>query len=164
MNKSFRYSTFLSALALLLSLAACQSDKSTLGGFFDLDTDVKIQFIVDADINPDEQGTASPLFMRMYELKTQKTMKKADFIDLYEKDKKVLGADMVTKHKLKRFTPGEQRTEKFVLNKDTQYVALYAEFLNFSDSKYKLVFPVVVNNVFRNSYTIRVSGNELLLE
>jgi hypothetical protein len=39
---------------------------------------------------------------------------------------------------------------------------LYAEFLEFKDSKYKLIIPVVANNVFRNSVVIRVSGNELI--
>jgi type VI secretion system protein VasD len=148
---------------LLLSISACQSNKSVVGEYFDLDTDLKIEFIVDSDINQDELGIASPLFIRMYELKSDKMMKKADFIDIYEKDKETLGADLVGEvHKLKRFTPGQNRTENFVLEKNTQYVALYAEFFDFKESSFKLIFPVVANNVFRNSIKIRVSGNQLL--
>jgi type VI secretion system protein VasD len=150
-------------LLLLTTLSACQSNKSLVGEYFDLDTDLKIEFIVDSDINQDELGIASPLFIRLYELKSEKMMKKADFIDIYEKDKEALGADMVGEaHKLKRFTPGQNRIESFVLDKDTQYVALYAEFFDFKESRFKLIFPVVANNVFRNSIKIRVSGNQLL--
>ena len=150
-------------LFLLFNVAACQSNKSIVGEYFNLDTDLKIDFIIDADINQDEQGIASPLFIRMYELKSEKMMKKADFIDIYEKDKETLGADLVGEvHKLKRFTPGQNRTESFVLDKGTQYVGLYAEFFDFKESKFKLTFPVVANNVFRNSIKIRVSGNQLL--
>lgn len=145
-------------------LMGCQSMNGAVGGYFGLDTDLQIDFKVDADINPDELGKASPLFIRMYELKANKMMKKADFIEIYERDKEVLGSDMVAMHKLKRFKPGESRTEYFVLDKKAHYVALYAEFLEFKEAKYKLVIPVVANNVFRNSVTIRVAGNELIVD
>ena len=147
-----------------LILISCQSNKSLVGGYLDLDTDITIEFIVDADSNPDEAGVGSPLFVRMYELKSSKMMQKADFIDLFEQDKKTLGADMVGDiHRFKRFKPGEDRTENFVLSPKTQYIALYAEFLDFQESKFKLVVPVVVNNVFRNSVTVRIAGNEMTL-
>jgi len=148
--------------ALLSSLTACQSMNGAVGGYFGFDTDLQIDYIIDADINPDELGKASPLFIRMYELQSSKMMKKADFIELYERDKEVLGADMTAVHKLKHFKPGESRTEHFVLNPKTRYVALYGEFLEFKNAKYKLIIPVVANNVFRNTVTIRVSGNELI--
>lgn len=152
-------------LLLVFSLiGGCQSMNAAVGGYLGLDTDLQIDFIVDADINPDELGKASPLFVRMYELSSSKMIKKADFISLYERDKEILGADMVAVHKLKRMKPGEGRTEHFVLDKKTNYVALYGEFLEFKRSKFKLVFPVVANNVFRNSVKIRVSGNDLIFD
>lgn len=153
----------LAFIATFLSvLTACQAVNSSVGGYFDLDTDVQIELLVDADINPDEQGLASPLFIRLYELSSNKMMRRADFIEIYERDKELLGADMIAVHKLKRLKPGENRTEHFVLDKKTNYVALYAEFLEFKGSKYKLIIPVVANNVFRDSVVIRVSGNELI--
>ncbi len=159
LNTIFRL-TIILAIALL---TGCQTINGQVGSYFGMDTDLQIDFIVDADINPDELGKASPLFIRMYELKTEKMMEKSGFIDLYERDKEILGADMVAKHELKRFKPGENRTENFVLEKTANQVALFAEFLEFKDSKFKLIFPVVANNVFRNKVTIKVSGNELIL-
>lgn len=151
-------------IALLTVLVGCQSDKSLVGGYFNLDTDLKMEFIVEAGINPDEQGVGSPLFLRMYQLKSTSMIEKADFIDLYEQDKKTLGADLVGEvQRLNRFKPGENRIEQFVLDQKTKYVALYAEFLDFKDSQFKLVIPVVTNNVFKNSAVIRISGNEILL-
>ncbi|MCW8935088.1 MAG: type VI secretion system lipoprotein TssJ [Gammaproteobacteria bacterium] len=149
---------------LLSVLTACQSMNGAVGGYFGLDTDLEITFEVDADINPDEMGKASPLFIRMYELKAKKMMKKADFIELYERDKEVLGADMIAVHKLKHFNPGKARSEHFVLDPKTKYVALYGEFLEFKNARYQLIIPVVANNVFRNSVVIRVSGNELIFD
>lgn len=154
--------TFITLLFTVLT--ACQSMNGAVGGYFGLDTDLEITFEVDADINPDEMGKASPLFIRMYELKSQKMMKKADFIELYERDKEVLGADMIAVHKLKHFKPGKARAEHFVLDPKTRYVALYGEFLEFKNASYRLIIPVVANNVFRNSVVIRVSGNELIFD
>ena len=151
-------------LALLTSLLlACSAKKSTVGGYFELDTDLTIEFIVEADINPDDLDTASPLFLRLYELNATKMMKKADFLDIYEQDKKALGPEMVAVYRLKRFKPGESRSEKFVLKQGVSHVALFAEFNNFQNSKFKLIVPVVQNNVFRNSATIRVTGNQIML-
>ena len=149
---------------LVISVSACQSMNSAVGTYFDMDTDLQLDFVVDADINPDELGKASPLFIRMYELQNTKMINKADFIDIYERDKEALGADMVAVHKLKRFKPGENRTENFVLDKKTNYVALYAEFLEFKDSKYKVVIPVVANNVVSSKAVVHVSGNQLLIQ
>ena len=152
-------------MMMTATLSSCQSNKSYVGEYLNLDTDLKIEFLIDADINQDELGVPSPLFIRMYELKSDKMMKKADFIDIYENDKETLGADLVGEvHKLKRFTPGVNRIEQFVLGKNTQYVGLYAEFFDFKESQFKVIFPVVSNNVFRNSVRVRVSANQILFD
>lgn len=151
-------------LSLLAITTSCQTINSKVGTYFELDTDLQIDFVVESDINPDETGKASPLFIRMYELKKDKMASRADFIELYERDKEALGADLVTKHELKRFKPGESRSEHFVVNKAANHVALFAEFLNYKDSRFKLIIPVVANNVFQNKVSVLVSGNELTLQ
>lgn len=153
---------FLPVMATVL--ASCTSLNGAVGSYFGMDTDLQVDFVVDADINPDESGKASPLFVRMYELKAPKMMSRADFIDIYERDKESLGEDMVTVHKLRRFKPGESRTEHYVLDKSANYVAFYAEFLEFKDAKYKVIVPVVANNVFQSVATVHISKNEILVE
>lgn len=143
---------------------SCSSLNGAVGSYFGMDTDLQVEFIVDPDINPDESGKASPLFIRMYELKSPKMMAQTDFIDIYERDKEVLGENLVTIHKLRRFKPGESRTEHYVLDKSANYVAFYAEFLKFKDAKYKVIVPVVANNVFQSTATVHVSKNEISVE
>ena len=152
------------SVCLLTLLVACSSGQSKVGGFLNLDTDLKLTFIIDADINPDDNGKPAPLFIRLYELKSNKMFEKADFIDLYERDEETLGGDFLSKVSLKPFTPGQDRKEKMVVSPDAQYVALFAEFLRYKGSSYKAIFPVVSNNVFSNSAKIRVSGNKLTLD
>ncbi len=149
--------------SIFLLITGCTTVNSKVGSYFNMDTDLEMNFKVDADSNPDEGGKPSPLFVRMYELKAPKMFNKADFIDLYERDEEVLGADLVKRHELKRFTPGDERQDHFVLDKNTQYVALYAEFLDYKDSPYRVVFPVVANNVWRSKANIHITGNAIIL-
>ncbi|SMF29911.1 type VI secretion system protein VasD [Alteromonadaceae bacterium Bs31] len=157
---------WIGALAVVASLflVACDSMDSKVGSVLNLDTDLKIKIIADNNINPDESGKPSPVFVRMYELKSPQLFDKADFISLYEQDKEVLGKDFISKQELKRIAPGDQRQEQFVLTGETQYVAIYAEFFDYENAKYKVVFPVTINNIFRNSVEVRLSGTTVILE
>jgi len=146
---------------LLLLQTACTAVNSGVGGYFGLDTDLKITFVADADINPDEKKKPSPLYIRMYELKSTKMFNKADFISLYERDSEIIGADLIAVQKLKPLKPGETRDDFLVLDNKTTYVALYAEFLQYKDAVYRVVIPVTATNVVTSSATIRISGNAL---
>lgn len=153
---------YLFALIMSINLTACSSINSSVGGFFNMDTDLEIKFKVDADINPDDDKKPSPLFVRMYELKSKKMFSKANFIDIYEKDEDVLGADMLGKQRLKRLIPGESRNENFVLNKETRFIGLYAEFFQYKRSGFKLIIPVVPTNVIGTSAEVLIAGNKLI--
>lgn len=160
-----KFSIFLKVIFLIVSyasLSACSSINTSVGGFFNMDTDLEIRFKVDADVNPDDDRKASPLFVRMYQLKSTKMFSRANFIDLYEKDKEVLGADMISKQILRRIKPGESRVENFVLNKDTNYIGLYAEFLQYKNASYKVLIPVVPTNVIGTSESVLIAGNKLI--
>lgn len=147
----------------VLSIAGCSSSKNRVGGVLDLDTDLKLTVVADADTNPDHAMKSSPVVIRFYELNSPLAFEKADFVDIYERDEKLLGKDMVGKQVLRPVLPGEQREEVLVLNKGTTHVALYAEFAQYQGSTFKVVFPVTQNNVFRNSVAVRLSGNRLSL-
>lgn len=146
----------------LVSVTACSSINSSVGGFFNMDTDLEIKFKVDSDVNPDDDKKPSPLFVRMYQLKSTKMFNRANFIDLYEKDGEVLGADMISKQVLRRIKPGESRNENFVLNKEARFIGLYAEFLRYKKSSFKLLIPVVPTNVIGTTEKVLISGNKLI--
>lgn len=146
-------------LGLTVLVAGCSAINSGIGGLFNADTDLTLTFKVAADINPDESKKPSPLFIRLYELKSTKTFKQANFIDIYENDKDILGPDMVGVQKLKRIRPGEDREDSLVLDEKTKFVGLYAEFLNYKNAKYKMVFPVTQHDVIGTTKTIYISRN-----
>lgn len=147
----------------LLLLASCTKVNSGVGGMFNFETDLKLVFDVAEDINPDEQHAPSPLFLRFYELKSDQAFKQADFLSLYENDEALLGDDLLAKRELRRIAPGEARTERFVVDKETRYVALFAEFFQYKNSKFKTVFPVTSQNVIKNTVQIKITDNNLLV-
>lgn len=145
------------------TLMSCSSSKSRVGGMLNLDTDLKLTFKVASDINPDDNNRPSPIFVRFYQLKSTTAFDKADFIDIYERDKEIFGGDIVSKQTLKPLVPGETRTERLVLEPGARAVAIYAEFSQYPGSTYKVTFPVTENNVIRNAETVQIAGRTLSL-
>ncbi len=148
---------------IICSAISCTTVNSKVGGVFGLDTDLTLRVNVLSDINPDEANEPKPLTLRIYELKSDSLINKADFISLYDRDKATLGADYLTAPKIEYLEPGVDRVLKFVTSEEARYIALYAEFYRYKDANYKVVFPVTVNNVIRNSVRIKISGNTIEL-
>ncbi|ACR10843.1 type VI secretion lipoprotein, VC_A0113 family [Teredinibacter turnerae T7901] len=151
-------------VAGLVLLSACDSMNNKVGGVLNLDTDLKLVVIAAEDVNPDEGGHPSPVFVRLYELKDTATFMKSDFLSIYERDTEVLGNELVARQELKRLAPGDSREERFVLNPETQYVALFAEFFDYKDARYKVMFAVTTNNIVRNRMEVRLTKNNIYLE
>ena len=144
-------------------LTACSAANTKVGSLLDLDTDFKLSFIADADINPDDANVSSPVIIRMYELKSTKQFKNANFIDLYERDTEVLGKSMITKQSLKAIKPSEKNERSFVLSKEAAYIGLYVEFLQYEDAKYKVTIPIEQTNVISSSAKVQLIGNRIVI-
>lgn len=157
----FKFFNVLYITATLLLLTSCEAMNTKVGGVLDLDTDFKLTFVVDNNINPDDSKIPSPVIVRMYELKSTKLFEKANFIDLYERDVEVLGESMIGQQSLKAIQPGEARSANFVLSKDTQYIGLYVEFLQFENAKYKVTIPIAQTNVVSSYAEVQLSENTI---
>ncbi len=159
----FKASKLFALGAVLLTLASCTSVNTKVGGLLDLDTDLKLSFVVEKNVNPDDSKVSSPVIVRMYELKSTKAFENANFIDLYERDSEILGKTMITEQALKPIQPNEDSTAKFVLSKGTKYIGLYAEFLQYEDAKYKVIIPVAETNVVSSTAKVQLIDNKMIL-
>lgn len=159
----FRALAAFALVSIAMLMVACSSSKSRVGGVLNLDTDLKLTFEVASDINPDDSSRPSPVFVRFYQLKSATAFDKADFIDIYERDKEIFGGDIISKQVLKPLLPGVGRVETFVLEPGAKMIAVYAEFSQYPGSTYKVIFPVTENNVIKNKATIKLSGRTISL-
>ncbi|PKG83054.1 type VI secretion system lipoprotein TssJ [Colwellia sp. 75C3] len=161
--RKFNISKILFVTAIAFSLISCTSVNSKVGSLLDLDTDLKLSFVVDKSVNPDDSKISSPLIVRMYELKSTKAFENANFIDLYERDADVLGKTMISQQSLKPIQPNEDRSGRFVLSKGTKFIGLYAEFLQYEDAKYKVIIPVAETNVVSSTAKVQLFENNMIL-
>lgn len=142
-------------------LTGCSSQESRVGRMLNLNTDFTLTVEAAPDINPSSHDRASPVFLRLYELTKEEAFAGADFIDLYERADSALGSSLVAQRQLPRIAPNEVRDYELVLDSDTRYVGLLAEFYQYENAAYKVVVPVTSKNVFRDRLRVRISGNQL---
>lgn len=155
MKASMKIISLMSMMSVLAVLAGC----TTVGKTLDLDTEFEVSFVVDENINPNDEGRASPLKLRFYELKDLTTIKNANFIDLYKDDKKILGASLLKTRILNPFTPGESRKENFIIDPTAKYIAVFAEFIEYEGAKFKLAIPA---EAYRdNAQVIYLKDNQI---
>jgi type VI secretion system protein VasD len=124
-------------------------------------TQVVIEFEAAGDINPNGDGRASPLGVRIYQLKSYSAFGKADFFSLYDNDQGVLGGELLKKQEI-LLKPNEQRTVFFATEDLTQTIGLLGIFIATNGVQWKAATGIQANrtsviNVFisRAGITIR---------
>ncbi len=141
-----------------LAIVSCSNVASVLN----LDADLELNVIAKGDMNPDDSDTASPLVIRLYELKDKNKFEEIEFYDLYANDKKVLGKNLIDKHRLKRFVPDSKRKKMFVLDKKTKYIGLFAEFSQYKKSDFRAV--VEIDPHFDRKIEVVLTGTSLQVD
>lgn len=145
-------------LCLILTLSAC--------GFFKKKkapppppepTRVVIEFDAAGDINPNGQGRASPLGIRIYQLKSYSAFGKADFFSLYDNDEAVLGSDLLKKKRI-MLMPNEKRTVFFETEDDTGTIGLMGIFMDHENIQWKAAAGVRANKTTVIDVTINSAG------
>ncbi|WP_308364173.1 MULTISPECIES: type VI secretion system lipoprotein TssJ [unclassified Microbulbifer] len=136
---------------LVLSAAACQTTRRTLN------FDTSVELVVDArnDVNPDNDGRASPVVVRVFMLADDRQFSREDFLNLYENAESRLGKDLLDTVILKEFAPGEQRLEKLNLTPEVKYIGLLAEFVQYQDADALMLLPITDHKA--NEYQVTLA-------
>jgi type VI secretion system protein VasD len=141
---------FLTLPALLL--ASCASVKPP--------TVVQLAIDVDAGVNPDSRGRASPLMVRYFELRSLAAFDGADFFSLFERDKETLGAELVAREEF-QLQPKEQRKLERTLQPDTRYVGVVAAYRDLERATWRAAVAVTPEKV--NPVTIRLDARKVTM-
>lgn len=95
-----------------------------------------------ADLNPDSRGRASPVVVRMFELKSDASFNSADFFSLWDRETQTLGADQLAREEL-QLRPGEQRSFERTLQPDTRHIAVIAAFRDLERARWRSTLTVI---------------------
>jgi type VI secretion system protein VasD len=107
-------------------------------------TVAEIDLRASAGLNPDATGRASPLRLRFYELKSISVFNSADFFSLYDRDKEVLGADIVVREEI-QVEPGMQKNFTRKPGPDTKFIAVLAPYRDLDHAKWRATMEVPAN-------------------
>ncbi|AWF79609.1 type VI secretion system lipoprotein TssJ [Microbulbifer sp. A4B17] len=136
---------------LAVAIAGCQTTRRTLN----LDTSLELVVETQNDVNPDDDGRASPVVIRVFMLADERQFAREDFLNLYENAQSRLGKDLIDTVILKEFAPGEQRIEELALTPDVKYIGLLAEFVQYQDAEALMVLPITDHK--KNEYEVSLA-------
>jgi type VI secretion system protein VasD len=122
------------AVAALL-IAGCAGDPKPKP------TEVKGSIEASANINPSVSQRASPVMLRIYELKTAAAFNSADFVSLYQRDQAELAADLVAREEMV-LAPGESRPYAKTLAPETRFIGVMAAFRDVERAKWRSIVAV----------------------
>ena len=122
-------------------------------------TYVTLNFEASGDINRNISGSASPVVLRIYQLKSYTTFEKADFFSLFEEDDQLLGKDLLDKEEI-LLKPHEKKTVFFEPSEETEAIGLFAVFREYKEAQWKASVGIRKNKT--NVIDVTVSGFELI--
>lgn len=147
--RSFR----LACLALVITAVGCASPppKPTI---------VKATIESGSAVNPDARGRASPVVVRVYELKTLAAFSQADFFTLYERDKETLGADLLSREEY-QLMPGESKQLTRTIQAEGKHIGVMAAFRDLEHAQWRA--NVMIPPAKTSSFVIKLEGNKVTI-
>lgn len=124
-----------------------------------VDPYTNLSFEASDDINPDSSGRASPLVIRVYELRSVDTFRSAGFFDLYDEPDSVLNEDLLAMEELVLRPELVEKLPTMTLNENTRYLGIVAAFQNIDQAEWKMILDA--NPKGYKDIRIAVDGLEL---
>ena len=125
-------------LLVLAALATCALLLAACGAKPVKPTAAHAQLIVASDVNPDNSGRASPIVVRLFQLKNDGEFATTDFFALYDKEKETLGASFISREEYV-LNPGETRTLELAVNPDARFVGALAAFRDIRSAQWRAI-------------------------
>ncbi len=109
-----------------------------------------------ADVNPDSEGRASPVVVRIYQLRGDAEFNGADFFALYEMEQQTLGASLILRDERTLF-PGQQVQLSLALSPDARFLGVAAAYRDIRASRWRAVVGVHEKSLLKLLAKRRVS-------
>ena len=124
---------WVAVLLLLCLLAGCGGGAKT----------IRVEGVVEAGdgVNPDSGGRASPVVVRVYQLRNAGSFEGADFFSVYDEEAATLGQDLIAREEL-RLRPGERLEFKSEAPAGAKFLGAIAAFRNLDTARWRAVAPL----------------------
>ena len=98
----------------------------------------KAQIIASADVNPNQDGRASPVHVRIFQLKEDGAFMGSDFWALVDKEQETLAASLVQRLEFD-LSPGESKEFELKIAPDARVLAVMAEYADYRNAQWRVV-------------------------
>jgi len=89
-----------------------------------------------SDLNPDDSGRASPLYVQIYQLRKPDVFNSAEFFNLYQAKENVLADTLVSTQTI-NVLPSQKKQVQFVVSGETKYIGVLAAYNNIAVAKWR---------------------------
>ncbi len=101
-------------------------------------TQVSVEISSDGTVNPDINGAASPVLLRIYELKEKSNFVNANFFALFDKEQATLAGDLVRKQEF-QIVPNAKKTVAITVDPSTRLLGFFAAFRSLDNAQWRAV-------------------------
>ncbi|WP_077038042.1 type VI secretion system lipoprotein TssJ [Pelomonas sp. KK5] len=101
-------------------------------------TRLLLNILASDGVNPDDAGRAAPIRLRIYELRDVQAFQEADYFSLDEKDRTLLGADLLARDEF-ILRPGESRRIERSSHPQTRAIGVLAGYRSLAQSTWRVV-------------------------
>jgi type VI secretion system protein VasD len=114
---------------------------TALSGCGSSPTRIEANIVAAEDLNPDFNGRASPLVVRLYQLKSPVAFNNASFFALYDSDAAALGEDLQGKEEIE-LKPGDNLEIERELQPQTHFIGFLAGYRDIENASWRAVAEV----------------------
>ncbi|PSU34127.1 type VI secretion system lipoprotein TssJ [Photobacterium lutimaris] len=110
-----------------------------------------LEFKISKDVNPDMNGKASPVVVKVFELSSRTLFESQDFFALYDRPQDVLGPDLIGKNEFE-FTPGTRKSYDLNLPNGIRYAGILVAYQDIENARWREV--VEINTTEYRTYDV----------
>ncbi len=123
---------YICLILILFTLAGCQHDGNIRTRF---------NFSAASYLNPDIDGTPSPVVVNLYELKSPAEFKQASYSELSNNPANVLGNNLIDRQTIE-VRPGDVKDITQYVTPETRYIGIIAAYRNIDTAEWKKVIDI----------------------
>jgi type VI secretion system protein VasD len=94
-----------------------------------------------ADVNPDTNGRASPIVIRVYQLRADAAFGTLEFFALFDNEKAALGPELITRDEYV-LGPADRQTLDVTFASDARFIGVIAAFRDIRKAEWRAIVPV----------------------
>lgn len=136
-------------LGAVLLLAGCATVRTSLSA--------------SKDVNPDINGQASPIVVKVYQLRDDTAFNSASFFTVFDSPETALQSQLLTVQEVV-LAPGTEQRLWLPLQKETQYVGVVAGYRDISTATWRAELPVSPHHLTGVGLDVTVAKNGITVQ